>query len=204
MDIERARLHEAVDGIAERFAGAVVDVGLELHDLILALFHGIPLDEVCAKDIRALGVVSLARTKACTHDAEGLRQLVRRADGRRDGCAGRRDVFPLRLHDGERHIVGFDDIHGRRDGNGQHAVLAADGASALGETGDDDIRDPQAVKGDRRGNDIYDGVDGADFMEMHLFQRHVMGERLCFRYDVEHLARQCFRRVCHVCRVDDV
>ena len=40
-------------------------------------------------------------------------------------------------------------------------------------------------------------------MEMHLFQRHMMGERLCFRYDVEHLARQCFRRVCHVCRVDD-
>ena len=82
-------------------------------------------------------------------------------------------------------------------------MLAANGASALGEAGDDNIRDPHAVKGDRRSNDIYDGVDGADFMEMHLFQRHVMGERLCFRYDMEHLARQCFRRVCHVCRVDD-
>ena len=72
-------------------------------------------------------------------------------------------------------------------------MLAADGAGTLGEAGDDDIRDPQAVKGDRRGNDVNDGVDGTDFMEMHLFQRHVMGERLCFRYDTEHLARQCFR-----------
>ena len=63
-------------------------------------------------------------------------------------------------------------------GDGQDAVGAAHGALALAQVGDDDLVDVKVVEAHGRRDDVHDGVDGADLMEMHLVGRRPMSRRL--------------------------
>ena len=69
-------------------------------------------------------------------------------------------------------------------------MLALHESGPLAQSGHDHVGDPEVVEADRRGCDVHDGVDGADFVEMHLFDR--LAVRLGFRFgdDAEHLQRQ--------------
>ena len=80
-------------------------------------------------------------------------------------------------------------------------MLAADGAGALGR-GDDAVDEPQVVEADGRRDDVDDGVDRADLVEMDFVDGLAMRLRLGLRDDPENALRQGPSSLGHVAPVD--
>ena len=89
-------------------------------------------------------------------------------------------------------------IQNSRYRNRDHAVLASDKAASLAETRHDNFIRRQIINADSSSDDIHDGIDGSDLMEMHLIERHAVGFCLCFREDLENALRQ---RSCSRCQI---
>ena len=81
-------------------------------------------------------------------------------------------------------------------------MLAADGAGAFGQPGDDAVDEAQIVKADGRRDDVDDGVDRADLVEMDFVDGLAMRLRLGLRDDPENALRQGPSSLGHVAPVD--
>ena len=81
-------------------------------------------------------------------------------------------------------------------------MLAADGAGAFGQSGDDAVDEPQVVEADGRRDDVDDGVDRADLVEMDFVDGLAMRLRLGLRDDPENALRQGPSSLGHVAPVD--
>ena len=80
--------------------------------------------------------------------------------------------------------VGY--IDHRRNGYGQHPMLAAHGAGALIEHRYDHLCDVKVVETYSDSSDVDDGVHRSHLMEMHLFDRQSMGFALCLCDNLEY------------------
>lgn len=82
-------------------------------------------------------------------------------------------------------------------------MLAADSACAFGKLWHDDFGNAKAVEADGSGNDIHDGIDSADFVEVDLIDRKVVCFRFCFRNEHENLLCDFTGMIRHGSAVND-
>ena len=119
-----------------------------------------------------------------------------------DGDSRRRHHFSLHVAGTERDPVCPGDVQNCRNGNGEIAMLAVDKTGAFGQSGDDAVRDSEIVDENRGGDNVRDGVDGADFVEMHFADRAAVRFRFRLRDNAEDLAGEFPRAVRHFSPVD--
>ena len=82
-------------------------------------------------------------------------------------------------------------------------MLAADSACAFGKLWHDYFGNAKAVEADGSGNDIHDGIDSADFVEVDLIDRKVVCFRFCFRNEHENLLCDFTGMIRHGSAVND-
>ena len=82
-------------------------------------------------------------------------------------------------------------------------MLAADSACAFGKLWHDDFGNAKAVEADGSGNDIHDGINSADFVEVDLIDRKVVCFRFCFRNEHENLLCDFTGMIRHGSAVND-
>ena len=203
VDVERPCLHQLFKGVAQDFARAVVDVGFNLQDFVSFSFSLIVGNEECAENAGSFGVSAFACAKADAFDAEKGRKRVGCSQCACNRSTSRGDEFPCGIHDFKRHAAGSHDVQRSWHRYGQAAMLAADSACAFGKLWHDDFGNAKAVEADGSGNDIHDGIDSADFMEVDLIDRKVVCFRFCFRNEHENLLCDFTGMIRHGSAVND-
>ena len=203
VDVERPRLHQLFKGVAQDFARAVVDVGFNLQDFVSFSFSLIVGNEECAENAGSFGVSAFACAKADAFDAEKGRKRVGCSQCACNRSTSRGDEFPCGIHDFKRHAAGSHDVQRSWHRYGQAAMLAADSACAFGKLWHDDFGNAKAVEADGSGNDIHDGIDSADFVEVDLIDRKVVCFRFCFRNEHENLLCDFTGMIRHGSAVND-
>ena len=189
MHVQRAGVEQGIHRQSERFSGGVVDVGLDNRDPGgRGVSGGGLLDQHRAKDVRH-AEVAFARAEADLLDREGFRQGGTCPDRGGDRGARRCDHFALHGEDAEREPGGGCDVRYRGDGDRKLSVLALHEPGPFVQSRYDDVVDAEVVEADRGGCDVDDGVDGADFVEMHLFDR--LAVRFGFRFGDDAKYLQC-------------
>ena len=203
VDVERPCLHQLFKGVAQDFARAVVDVGFNLQDFVSFSFSLIVGNEECAENAGSFGVSAFACAKADAFDAEKGRKRVGCSQCACNRSTSRGDEFPCGIHDFKRHAAGSHDVQRSWHRYGQAAMLAADSACAFGKLWHDDFGNAKAVEADGSGNDIHDGIDSADFVEVDLIDRKVVCFRFCFRNEHENLLCDFTGMIRHGSAVND-
>ena len=203
VDVERPCLHQLFKGVAQDFARAVVDVGFNLQDFVSFSFSLIVGNEECAENAGSFGVSAFACAKADAFDAEKGRKRVGCSQCACNRSTSRGDEFPGGIHDFKRHAAGSHDVQRSWHRYGQAAMLAADSACAFGKLWHDDFGNAKAVEADGSGNDIHDGIDSADFVEVDLIDRKVVCFRFCFRNEHENLLCDFTGMIRHGSAVND-
>ena len=203
VDVERPCLHQLFKGVAQDFARAVVDVGFNLQDFVSFSFSLIVGNEECAENAGTFGVSAFACAKADAFDAEKGRKRVGCSQCACNRSTSRGDEFPCGIHDFKRHAAGSHDVQRSWHRYGQAAMLAADSACAFGKLWHDDFGNAKAVEADGSGNDIHDGIDSADFVEVDLIDRKVVCFRFCFRNEHENLLCDFTGMIRHGSAVND-
>jgi len=203
VDVERPCLHQLFKGVAQDFARAVVDVGFNLQDFVSFSFSLIVGNEECAENAGSFGVSAFACAKADAFDAEKGRKRVGCSQCACNRSTSRGDEFPRGIHDFKRHAAGSHDVQRSWHRYGQAAMLAADSACAFGKLWHDDFGNAKAVEADGSGNDIHDGIDSADFVEVDLIDRKVVCFRFCFRNEHENLICDFTGMIRHGSAVND-
>ena len=203
VDVERPCLHQLFKGVAQDFARAVVDVGFNLQDFVSFTFSLIVGNEECAENAGSFGVSAFACAKADAFDAEKGRKRVGCSQCACNRSTSRGDEFPCGIHDFKRHAAGSHDVQRSWHRYGQAAMLAADSACAFGKLWHDDFGNAKAVEADGSGNDIHDGIDSADFVEVDLIDRKVVCFRFCFRNEHENLLCDFTGMIRHGSAVND-
>ena len=203
VDVERPCLHQLFKGVAQDFARAVVDVGFNLQDFVSFSFSLIVGNEGCAENAGSFGVSAFACAKADAFDAEKGRKRVGCSQCACNRSTSRGDEFPCGIHDFKRHAAGSHDVQRSWHRYGQAAMLAADSACAFGKLWHDDFGNAKAVEADGSGNDIHDGIDSADFVEVDLIDRKVVCFRFCFRNEHENLLCDFTGMIRHGSAVND-
>ena len=203
VDVERPCLHQLFKGVAQDFARAVVDVGFNLQDFVSFSFSLIVRNEECAENAGSFGVSAFACAKADAFDAEKGRKRVGCSQCACNRSTSRGDEFPCGIHDFKRHAAGSHDVQRSWHRYGQAAMLAADSACAFGKLWHDDFGNAKAVEADGSGNDIHDGIDSADFVEVDLIDRKVVCFRFCFRNEHENLLCDFTGMIRHGSAVND-
>ena len=203
VDVERPCLHQLFKGVAQDFARAVVDVGFNLQDFVSFSFSLIVGNEECAENAGSFGVSAFACAKADAFDAEKGRKRVGCSQCACNRSTSRGDEFPCGIHDFKRHAAGSHDVQRSWHRYGQAAMLAADSACAFGKLWHDYFGNAKAVEADGSGNDIHDGIDSADFVEVDLIDRKVVCFRFCFRNEHENLLCDFTGMIRHGSAVND-
>ena len=203
VDVERPCLHQLFKGVAQDFARAVVDVGFNLQDFVSFSFSLIVGNEECAENAGSFGVSAFACAKADAFDEEKGRKRVGCSQCACNRSTSRGDEFPCGIHDFKRHAAGSHDVQRSWHRYGQAAMLAADSACAFGKLWHDDFGNAKAVEADGSGNDIHDGIDSADFVEVDLIDRKVVCFRFCFRNEHENLLCDFTGMIRHGSAVND-
>ena len=203
VDVERPCLHQLFKGVAQDFARAVVDVGFNLQDFVSFSFSLIVGNEECAENAGSFGVSAFACAKADAFDAEKGRKRVGCSQCACNRSTSRGDEFPCGIHDFKRHAAGSHDVQRSWHRYGQAAMLASDSACAFGKLWHDDFGNAKAVEADGSGNDIHDGIDSADFVEVDLIDRKVVCFRFCFRNEHENLLCDFTGMIRHGSAVND-
>ena len=203
VDVERPCLHQLFKGVAQDFARAVVDVCFNLQDFVSFSFSLIVGNEECAENAGSFGVSAFACAKADAFDAEKGRKRVGCSQCACNRSTSRGDEFPCGIHDFKRHAAGSHDVQRSWHRYGQAAMLAADSACAFGKLWHDDFGNAKAVEADGSGNDIHDGIDSADFVEVDLIDRKVVCFRFCFRNEHENLLCNFTGMIRHGSAVND-
>ena len=203
VDVERPCLHQLFKGVAQDFARAVVDVGFNLQDFVSFSFSLMVGNEECAENAGSFGVSAFACAKADAFDAEKGRKRVGCSQCACNRSTSRGDEFPCGIHDFKRHAAGSHDVQRSWHRYGQAAMLAADNACAFGKLWHDDFGNAKAVEADGSGNDIHDGIDSADFVEVDLIDRKVVCFRFCFRNEHENLLCDFTGMIRHGSAVND-
>ena len=109
---------------------------------------------------------------ARARDLHGRQQAESPGERHRDGGAGRRGQLhrrTLRIDRGS-----DEEARGSGSGDGQEAVLGVHRAAADVHRRAVHLGDVELVKGDAGADDIGDGIDGADLVEMDFLDRDVV------------------------------
>ena len=161
-------LEQLSDGVGEHLAGGVVDVHLELHRR-QADAERVGLGQLAdhhLRDVRAglevagAGPVPNGREGQGGHGAEpaGERRQDRRARGRREL---ERDVEAVARY-------AHEEAERRRCGNGEKTVSRRHHASPLGDGTGVDLVDVERFEGGAHADDVDDGVDRTDLVELDV------------------------------------
>ena len=203
MNVQSAGIHQFFHGIAQHFAGSVVDIAFQLHDLVFFPGPFCFINKNGPEDIGPFLVVPFSCAQACFQNGKGGRQFMGGGQGRRNGSAGGGHVFPFGVHDFQGHVIGGDNVQRSRHRHRKYAVLAADSASAFRKFRYNHVFDMEAVKAYGRRNDIHNGVDGSHFMEMDFLYGKVVSFRFRLCHNAENLLCQSPGRFGHVRAIND-
>lgn len=88
-------------------------------------------------------------------------------------------------------------------GYGQYAMRAAHGAASLAQEGNHDLVDAERIETHGRRDDVDDGIDGADLVEVDLFRRGAVRLRLRLGQDLEYALGRAPCALGQRARVDD-
>lgn len=143
-------------------------------------------------------IIPLSGAKSDFLDGEARRQCITRPNCRRNRSPGRRNQLSLYCRDVNFHVIRRNDMRHRRHRNRQDSVLTTHRPGSLRELRHKDLRDIQIVETDCRRNDIHDGIDRADLMEMYLIHKYTVCLCLRLRKNAKDICRSFFRAIRHL------
>ena len=168
--VVRAGLEQRADGVAQHLAGDVVEVGLEEHHGLAGDRCGCPIHLGVAEhhlgEVRTAVDLPGPGPEAGGGDGEGRQ----RPPGADQACEQRRARGGGEL---DRHVDAAGGgspeqlDHGRRR-VGDGAVRGADHAEAGGDRAGRDVVDVEHLERGTRADDVDDGVEATDLVEVHL------------------------------------
>ena len=190
-DVERAELEKALAHIAEKLRVHVVDIRFDEREAALAA--ALVLADVETHDVRHLKLPCARTVGDALRQKLGGHMLGRFCERGEDSGARRRRQLLLRASVIRREKA--QQLRRRRRGHHHETVLRVHGAAARIDGRDEDLLDFEIVEADRRADDIDDGIDGADLVEMHVLERHAVHLALRLREGAENL-EACFLNLC--------
>jgi len=173
--IECTRLEKTVEAVADGLARAVVQVGLQDHDLVRTRVAD-RASQYYPQQVGPMPAVACARPIADgLRRHRGQRAVPLRQCGQNRGPR-RGEQLARRIAFGDRHALEQGRRAWRRDGH--HAVLGTDDAAADDQRRADDLSHPKQIERGHRRHHVDNGVDRPDLMEVDLLNGHAVRDGL--------------------------
>ena len=172
-DLERAGRVQLLHQRAEQLRVHVVDLALDDDHLVHVRLVGIA--DQHAQHVRRLPEVVMPRAVADGADLHRRQRAERGRVRREQQRAGRRQQLGLRATGEDRRVT--EQAHRGRRRHGEHTVRRVDHAAPDVDRRADDAVGLEPVEREDRADDVDDGVERADLVQVHALHRHLVNGR---------------------------